>query len=80
MMKIASSILVLLLCLSAFSQEADFSGGLLDRQAVLERLAAVSADAFPNSEEVLVSAIQRISYNADGTSVQWHEEYVKILT
>jgi len=74
------SILVLLLSLPCLAEEADPSRGMLDHDAVLEQLASITTEAYPNADDVLVSGMQRISYQPDGTSVQWHEEYVKILT
>ncbi|MGD9873241.1 MAG: DUF3857 domain-containing protein [Kiritimatiellia bacterium] len=53
---------------------------LLDREAALAAAAKVTAKKYPDAEEVLVAGIQKIEYEADGTYVQWHEEYVKILT
>ena len=53
---------------------------LLDRAAALEAAAGVDSGGYPDAEEVLVAGIQKIAYEADGTYVQWHEEYVKILT
>ena len=81
-MKTRFPILALLLCVCvpALADDPDYSAGMLDREVALERLKGATPEAFPNSDEVIVSAIQRMHYNADGTYVQWHEEYVKILT
>ncbi|MDA0990034.1 MAG: DUF3857 domain-containing protein, partial [Verrucomicrobia bacterium] len=53
---------------------------LLDRSAALSAASAVSADQYPNSDSVLIAGLQRVAYEPDGTHVQWHEEYIKILT
>lgn len=73
---------VILLAESAgFCEEAGLRPPeLLDREAILAAAAGVNAKKYPDAEEVLVGGIQKIAYEADGTYVQWHEEYVKILT
>lgn len=52
--------------------------GFLDRAAALATDA--STNRFPDADTVLLAGLQRIRYEADGTSEQWHEEYIKILT
>ena len=52
----------------------------IDRAAALEAAAAVTAERYPDADEVLVSDRQYARYAADGTYVLWHEEYVKVLT
>jgi transglutaminase-like putative cysteine protease len=57
---------------------ADAGVGMLDRAAALA--AAVSTNQAPDADTVLLAGLQRIRYEADGTSEQWHEEYIQILT
>ena len=60
--------------------EEDFSRGMLDRPAVLETAKGVTAEKYPDAEDVLVGGLNRIQYAEDGTYTQWAEEYIKILT
>jgi transglutaminase-like putative cysteine protease len=60
--------------------EADYSSGILDRSEVLARAQSATTDVYPDAEEVLVGSIRRSAYRPDGTYVQWHEEYLKVLT
>ncbi len=53
---------------------------LLDRAAMLEAAKEITREKYPNADEVLVGNHVRVSYQADGAYVQWHEEYLKILT
>ncbi|MCX7591887.1 MAG: DUF3857 domain-containing protein, partial [Kiritimatiellae bacterium] len=53
---------------------------LLDRVAVTKAAAEVTLEAYPDAEEVVVASYTRIRYRADGTSEQWDDEYVKVLT
>ena len=61
----------------AFSQEARI---LLDRQEMLSAAKQATRERFPNADEVVVGREIHVTYSADGTYVQWHEEYLKILT
>jgi transglutaminase-like putative cysteine protease len=65
--------------LCGWAQE-DLRGGLLDRDEAVAAAGDVTAEAYPDANEVLVAGIQRLVYEPDGTYVQWHEEYVKVLT
>jgi transglutaminase-like putative cysteine protease len=58
----------------------DFSKGLVDRDAALAAAKGATLAKYPDAEEVLVAGALRVRYNPDGTYVQWHEEFVKILT
>lgn len=55
-------------------------GALLDRKAVIEAAAGVTADAYPNADDVLVDEYIYCEYQADGTSSTWDDEYLKVLT
>jgi transglutaminase-like putative cysteine protease len=84
-MKLIPGVTILLFILAIWPGYADVdtggnSGGMLERQRVIERAAAVSTNRFPNAEEVLVSGMTRLTYEPDGTYEQWHEAYLKILT
>ena len=72
-----SVLLVLLVASSAFAQEARV---LLDREEMLSAARGTTRETYPNAEDVVVGHKALVTYNADGTYVQWHEEYVKILT
>lgn len=68
------------LCACGAAQEDDFSRGILDRPTVFQVAAGVTREKYPDADEVLVAGVQRIRYEEDATYVQWHEEYVKLLT
>jgi transglutaminase-like putative cysteine protease len=68
-----------LLALVAGAEE-DYSGGILDRAAVLARAAEVTSAKYPDAEMVRVADLHKARYEPDGTFVQWQEAYVKILT
>ena len=53
---------------------------LLNRDEMLAAAKEVTRKDYPNAEEVCVARARSITYQAAGTYVQWHEEYVKILT
>ncbi len=70
---------VLLLASAVFADE-DFSSGLLDRERALELARGVTVDVYPNADSVWVSEHIRDEYSADGLSVTWDDEYIKVLT
>lgn len=73
--------LVWLVCsFCALSASPDYSSGLLDRDAALAAAREVISEQYSNANEVLVDGMQWMTYEADGTYEQWHEEYIKILT
>lgn len=55
-------------------------GFLLERDAVLAASANVTAARFPDADSVLVDDRVRETYEPDGTSILWDDEYSKILT
>ena len=59
---------------------AEEPGGMLDRAAVIQSAATVTAKQYPNADTVLVDEFIRVEYQADGTSETWDDEYVKVLT
>jgi len=60
--------------------EEDYAEGMLDRAAALAAARTATAEAFPDAESVLVDALRRVRYEADGRYTEWYEEYVRILT
>ena len=71
------AVVVFLLGAVALAQEPQV---LLDRQEMLSASKEATRERFPNAEEVVVGQEIHVTYNADGTYVQWQEEYLKILT
>jgi len=70
----------MVVCRAGVAQDKDFSRGIFSRAEVLQKAAAITSEKFPDADEVLIAGIQRIRYEQDATYVQWHEEYVKLLT
>jgi transglutaminase-like putative cysteine protease len=61
-------------------EEPDYSAGMLDRAAALVAAKGVTCERYPDAKDVAVAEMDRIRYAADGTYVQWFEQYVKVLT
>ncbi|MFC1451765.1 DUF3857 domain-containing protein [Verrucomicrobiota bacterium] len=59
---------------------AGYDRGILDRAEALAAAREATPEAFPDAEKVLVSSLERIRYEPDGTYDQWYEQYVKVLT
>jgi len=70
----------LLILTCASWAQVDFSAGILDAQAVTKTAETVTSEMYPDAETVLLDAVLRVDYNADGTYEQWNEEFVKMLT
>ena len=66
--------------LQAFSQEADYPKGILDRTAVISTSNLATAEIYPDADEVLLDDYMLISYRSDGTFTVWDDEFVKVLT
>lgn len=62
------------------ADDEDYSGGMLDRARALAAARDISTNVYPDADAVLADGMIRIRYYPDGTYVQWHEEFVKILT
>ncbi len=54
--------------------------GWIDREAALAAAAACDRERFPDAELVQVDVALHVRYEEDGTYVQWHEAWVKLLT
>ena len=84
MKRILPGLAVFVLCsvMSTVSADLtnDFSRGLLDRSGVLAVAKTITSEAFPNADDVLVDEFIREEYVADGRSVTWDDEYLKVLT
>lgn len=72
--------LLLASAIGAEETEGDYSRGMLDRAAALDAAKGVTTEKYPDAENVLIDAIERVRYAENGTYTQWAEEYVKILT
>ncbi len=73
--------LLLLTCPLALWGAADNrADGWIDRATALADAVAATATVFPDADTVVVARSVHVAYAADGTYVQWHEEYRKILT
>ncbi|MFA6569170.1 MAG: DUF3857 domain-containing protein [Victivallales bacterium] len=66
--------------LQAFSQDADYSKGILDKTAVISTSSLATPEIYPDADEVLLDDYMLISYKADGTFTVWDDEFVKVLT
>lgn len=66
---------------TAPATESDFPEKvILDRAAVVTRAAAVTAEQYPNADDVIVDERVLARYRPDGTAVYWSDKYVKVLT
>ncbi len=57
----------------------DYSGGIANRDEVLKSAHEVTAEKYPDADEVLLSEETRIRYEEDGCYTQWQEDFIKIL-
>ncbi len=55
-------------------------GFFIDRSRVMREARKVNREKYPDADSVLVRDIQKITYQADGSSEQFDEFYQKILT
>ncbi|MFA7173770.1 MAG: DUF3857 domain-containing protein [Kiritimatiellia bacterium] len=53
---------------------------LLDIQRVIVAAQGITAQQFPDADQILVDDHVLEEYNKDGTSISWDDEYTKILT
>lgn len=58
----------------------DFTDGLIARDRVIEAARAVTHEAYPNADDVVVDEYIRVQYQTNGTSQTWDDEYIKVLT
>ncbi|MBT7064701.1 MAG: DUF3857 domain-containing protein [Verrucomicrobia bacterium] len=75
----------LLLALLFLGSAATMAGAakapdLLDRDDVIEAAEAVTAEVYPNADDVVVDEHIHTVYQADGTYQTWDDEYIKVLT
>lgn len=78
-MKLRISLLSLFLTLIASSAEPPASF-LLDTRAVIEAAKRVTREKYTDSDRMLVDNHVLETYEKDGTSVAWDDEYTKVLT
>ncbi|HCE45870.1 MAG TPA: hypothetical protein DET40_20180 [Lentisphaeria bacterium] len=69
-----------LFILQVSSQDLDYSKGILDRSVVIETTGLVTAEIYPDADEVLLDDTMLIRYKADGTFLIWDDEFIKVLT
>ena len=58
----------------------DYSQGVLDVGAVMAEAAKVTAERYPNADDVLVDDFIVHEYQPDGTAVSYDETFLKVLT
>jgi transglutaminase-like putative cysteine protease len=58
----------------------DYGQGVLDVSKVMAEAAKVTAEAFPNADDVLVDDYIVHEYEADGTAISYDETFFKVLT
>lgn len=73
------SILLLLVALRTLALP-DYSQGVLDVAKVMAQAATVTAERFPNADDVLVDDYIVHEYEPDGTAVSYDETFFKVLT
>lgn len=66
--------------LEAVGQVVDYSGGILNRSEVLRAAATLTAERYPDADDIWVDEYVVEEYRADGTSVVWDDEYIKVFT
>ena len=78
-MKLRLSLLSALLTLIATGAEppADF---LLDTRAVMESAKSVTREKYTDSDRMVVDNHMLETYEKDGSSVTWDDEFLKVLT
>ena len=69
----------ILLASTAMALE-DYSGGLLDLEAIKAAGAEVTLERYPNAHDLLVDDHILVQYETDGRSVMWDDTVVKVLT
>ena len=73
-----AALLAALLCQLAAAQ--DYSAGILDSAEVLKAAAGVTAEKYPNADDVLVADHIIQIFEKDGTALSWDDTYNKVLT
>ena len=77
--RLTTALLFLLASLHAFALP-DYSKGVLDVAKVMAEAAKVTAEKFPNSDDVLVDDYIVHEYEPDGTAISYDETFFKVLT
>ena len=75
-----SFVLVLVSQTAGSTPESDFIPQFLDRKEAVTAAKAVTVEAYPDADIVLVDGARWFSYRTDGTYVKWDEQYFRILT
>ncbi len=60
--------------------QQDYSKGILDIDTVRRAAASVTAEKYPNADDVLVDDHIIVRYEPDGRSVEWDDTVFKVLT
>lgn len=78
----ALSLMLLVISLPVLvpAQENEFANGILDVDKVLEAAKEVTREKYPNADDVLLDDYILVRYEADGTSLEWDDTFMKILT
>jgi len=79
-MRVMATVAVTLLFGHAVFGQIAPADGLVDREAAIREAHELTVERYPNSDEALVEEHIRVNYAADGTSVTWDDEYIKVLT
>ena len=67
--------------LAGFSDlSTDHSAGVLNREKTMLSAGQVTEEKYPNADAVMVDDYVLDIYEADGQSVVWDDEYIKVLT
>lgn len=75
---ISAVVAVSLWCLGSTANAVAFAP--LDAAEARNRCAAVDQEAYPDADLVVVARQTHVEYQVDGTSEEWFEQYVKVLT
>ena len=51
-----------------------------DRESAVKRALHITPQAYPDADVVVIHQQRWVRYRQDGTFIEWHEEYVKVLT
>jgi transglutaminase-like putative cysteine protease len=65
---------------AVFAEQNEFPNGLLDLSKTIEAAREVTTERHPNADQVLVDDHILARYEKDGTSVEWDDTFVKVLT
>ncbi|MDT8273219.1 MAG: DUF3857 domain-containing protein, partial [Desulfomonilia bacterium] len=73
-------ILVTLITLFTAHDVCAQTWGPLDREATIHEAQHVTSQVYPDADVVQLNERRWVRYRQDGTYIEWHESYIKILT